>query len=198
MLTGLKNRLIAITRVQTPCVPSRSAPDRLQTIHCASSLRALHSLQISPQKSSIRANLDNGRALITEITIEETIDASPEKRLPTISREAYSMHISHDGHVFISILHLEGALRALATLTQFFYAHSESKEEIYTPYAPAFIRDAPVFEHRGLNLDICPNWIPPSDVLRTIEAMALNKLNKLHLHASDAQSWPIEIPLSPA
>lgn len=126
------------------------------------------------------------------------MDSDPEKRHPTISREAYSMHISLDGHGLINTLHPEGALRALETLVQLFYAHSESKEEVYTPYAPAFIKDVPVFEHRGLNLDICRNWIPPSDVLRTLEAMAFNKLNKLHLHASDAQSWPIEIPALPS
>ena len=116
------------------------------------------------------------------------MDPNPEKRHPTISREAYSVHVSLDGHVLINILHPEGALRALDTLVQLFYAHSGSTEEVYTTYAPAFIKDVPVFEHRGLNLDICRNWIPPSDVLRTIEAMAFNELNKLHLHASDAQS----------
>lgn len=54
-----------------------------------------------------------------------------------------------------------------------------------------------MFEHRGLNLDISRNWISPEDVMRTIEAMAANKLNRLHLHASDAQSWPLEIPSLP-
>lgn len=30
--------------------------------------------------------------------------------------------------------------------------------------------------------------------MRTTEAMAANKLNRLHIHASDTQSWPLEIP----
>ena len=34
-------------------------------------------------------------------------------------------------------------------------------------------------------------------MLRTIEAMDFNKFNKLHLHATDAQSWPLEIPALP-
>ena len=59
------------------------------------------------------------------------------------------------------------------------------------------IKDTPAFEHRGLNLDISRNWIAPRDVFRTIEAMGFNKFNKLHLHATDTQSWPLKIPRMP-
>ena len=68
---------------------------------------------------------------------------------------------------------------------------------IYTPYAPLTIEDRPVFEHRGLNLDISRNPITPKEVMRTIDALAFNKFNRLHLHASDAQSWPLEIQSLP-
>lgn len=57
--------------------------------------------------------------------------------------------------------------------------------------------DEPTFRHRGLNLDISRNWIPPPDVMRTVEALAATKINKLHLHAADAQSWPLEVPAMP-
>lgn len=33
--------------------------------------------------------------------------------------------------------------------------------------------------------------------MRTIAAMGFNKLNKLHLHATDSQSWPLEVPSIP-
>ena len=33
--------------------------------------------------------------------------------------------------------------------------------------------------------------------MRTIDAVSWNKFNRLHLHATDAQSWPIEIPALP-
>ena len=104
--------------------------------------------------------------------------------------------LADDGQLTIHIQSPEGGLRALDTLAQLFYAHAESKE-IYTPFAPVSIQDAPSFQHRGLSLDISRNWIPPHDVIRTIDAMAFNKLNKLHLHCTDAQSWPLEIPTLP-
>ena len=91
----------------------------------------------------------------------------------------------------------QGGLAALQTLTQLFFAHSDTSLGVYCPYAPLTIADFPHFEHRGLNLDISRNWIPPADVIRTIEAMAASKLNQLHLHAADAQSWPLEIPALP-
>ena len=59
------------------------------------------------------------------------------------------------------------------------------------------IKDRPEFEHRGLNLDISRNRISPEDVMRTLEAMSLSRLNRLHLHATDSQSWPLEIPSLP-
>ncbi|KAL8904019.1 MAG: hypothetical protein Q9207_003537, partial [Kuettlingeria erythrocarpa] len=111
--------------------------------------------------------------------------------------EAYTIEVSKDGHALIKIASPLGGLHALETFAQLFFAHSSNSSGSYTPYAPLLIRDYPTFEHRGLNLDIARNWISPADVMRTIEAMAANKLNKLHLHASDAQSWPLEIPAHP-
>ena len=111
--------------------------------------------------------------------------------------EAYTIDISEDGRAVIKIASLAGGLHALETFTQLFFAHSTPNSGSYTPYAPLSIKDRPTFGHRGLNLDISRNWVPPADVMRTIEAMASNKLNRLHLHASDAQSWPLEIPSLP-
>lgn len=150
-----------------------------------------------PRKIRFEPSLDNDKkVVITRISIEETVDFGLENQ-SAVFREAYSIGVLEDGRVLISIVHPEGALRALDTLAQLFYNHSQGREKVYTPFAPVEIKDAPFFEHRGLNLDISRNSIPPTDVLRTIEAMAFNKLNKLHLHASDAQSWPLEIPALP-
>lgn len=111
--------------------------------------------------------------------------------------EAYTIEISEEGEALITIASPLGGLHALETFAQLFFTHSSPSAGSYTPHAPLLIKDSPIFEHRGLNLDISRNWISPDDVMRTIEAMAANKLNRLHLHASDAQSWPLEIPSLP-
>lgn len=109
--------------------------------------------------------------------------------------ETYNLAIFQDGQVTITSSSSIGLLHALETLTQLFYQSSGGG--VYIPSAPVFITDAPKFSHRGLNLDVSRAYYAPSDIMRTIDALAWNKFNHLHLHASDAQSWPLEIPALP-
>ena len=110
--------------------------------------------------------------------------------------EAYELVIASDGDVLLQFNHPLGAVRALNTFTQLFYRHSY-RDQFYVANAPIHVQDYPAFAHRGLNLDISRNIITPKRVSETLEAMAFNKFNRLHLHASDAQSWPLEIPSLP-
>ena len=51
------------------------------------------------------------------------------------------------------------------------------------------IDDGPRFAWRGLLIDVARHFIPVSALLRTVEAMALFKLNVLHLHLTDDQGF---------
>ncbi|MCJ1402931.1 N-acetyl-glucosamine-6-phosphate deacetylase [Xylographa trunciseda] len=142
-------------------------------------------------------SLSSARTYVQEITIEEYHTSSdPNADKPT-STEAYSLEICGNGSTTIKIISVQGGIHAFNTFTQLFYAHTEGKADIYTPYAPVIVEDSPEFEHRGLNLDIARNRISTKDVKRTLDAMSFNKLNRLHLHATDSQSWPLEIPALP-
>ncbi len=55
------------------------------------------------------------------------------------------------------------------------------------------IDDAPRFAHRAFMLDICRHFFTPDAIKRFLDAMALHKLNVLHLHLSDDQGWRVEI-----
>ncbi|RUS75545.1 hypothetical protein EGW08_016695, partial [Elysia chlorotica] len=55
------------------------------------------------------------------------------------------------------------------------------------------ITDAPRFEYRGFMLDMSRNFHTEQELRTLIEAMALYKLNKLHLHLSDDEGWRLEI-----
>lgn len=146
-----------------------------------------------PIDSEFEPNPDAQKTYIRQIAIEEQ---RTDSRL-SVSDEAYSLEVSSDGQTVIKVTSSQGGVRALQTLSQLFYAHSDVGVDIYTPYAPVYIKDSPFFEHRGLNLDISRNRISPTDVKRTLDAMGFNKFNRLHLHASDAQSWPLDIPALP-
>jgi hexosaminidase len=109
--------------------------------------------------------------------------------------ESYNLTISADGNVVIIANSSIGVVRGLTSFTQLFYQHSDGS--VYTPYVPVKITDRPKFAHRGLNLDLARNYFPVRDLKRTIDAMAYNKFNRFHLHITDAQSWPLEIPAIP-
>ena len=89
-----------------------------------------------------------------------------------------------------------GILQALTTVIQLFYAHSGGAG-VYSNLAPLTIKDRPKFEHRGVNLDVARQWYPKSTILKVIDGMAWNKFNKFHLHITDSQSWPLQVPALP-
>ncbi|KAG1448501.1 hypothetical protein G6F46_011222 [Rhizopus delemar] len=62
---------------------------------------------------------------------------------------------------------------------------------------PINIRDYPKFSHRGLMLDTSRNYFPVKDILRTIDAMAYNKMNVFHWHITDSHSFPIKLENAP-
>ena len=46
-------------------------------------------------------------------------------------------------------------------------------------------------------LDVARSFVPKNTLLQAIDGMSLAKLNVLHLHLTDSQSWPIEIEQYP-
>lgn len=54
----------------------------------------------------------------------------------------------------------------------------------------AAIADKPFYPHRGLLLDSSRNYLSLDTIKRHIQAMGMNKLNVLHWHITDSQSFP--------
>ena len=80
-----------------------------------------------------------------------------------------------------------GAYRGLETLLQLTKTNGK---KIY--YQNITINDAPRFPWRGLMIDVCRHWIPEHVIKRNIEAMAMVKMNVLHLHLTEDQAFRIE------
>ncbi|WPH02727.1 Hypothetical protein R9X50_00559500 [Acrodontium crateriforme] len=108
---------------------------------------------------------------------------------------AYFLSVSSNGQVKITASTAIGLRYGLNTFSQLFY--KDYYGALYMNKAPVTIVDAPKFEHRGLMLDVARTWYPISFIEKTIDGLAFNKMNKLHLHATDSQSWPLEIPSLP-
>lgn len=126
--------------------------------------------------------------------LEEDPDDVAKPRAGVVD-ESYALSLTESGDATIRANSSVGIARGLNTLTQLFYKHSKGGS--YTPLAPVEIYDAPKFEHRGINLDVARQWFEVEDIKRMIDAAAYNKMNRFHLHATDSQSWPLEIPSLP-
>lgn len=105
--------------------------------------------------------------------------------------ESYSMQINDQSIMVTSATDL-GALHALETLLQLL----DNGDGRY--FFPAVeINDRPRFPWRGLMLDVCRHFQPVGAVKRQLDAMALVKLNVLHLHLSEDQGFRVESKVYP-
>ncbi|KAL8755244.1 MAG: hypothetical protein Q9184_004854 [Pyrenodesmia sp. 2 TL-2023] len=151
-----------------------------------------------PRNSDFEPASNASKVYLNRVIIQQnqTDSAAILKPLAGEVNERYTISITSAGVAEITAISSSGILRALDTFTQLFYRHSNNGG-VYSPYAPVTITDAPKFAHRGFNMDVARNYYPPSFILHTIEALAWNKFNRLHLHVVDAQSWPLDIPALP-
>lgn len=140
----------------------------------------------------------NSGTTIKKVIISQTgkdVDAPTYENL----KEAYNLTIpASSDTVYIDAETSLGVMHGLTTLQQLFYA-SQSKKAGGAVWGkgPVTIVDEPKFKHRGLNLDVSRQWYPKETIMKVIDTLAFNKMNRLHLHATDSQSWPLEIPAMP-
>lgn len=134
---------------------------------------------------------------ISQVNLELLQDEPEDvaKPLAGVVDESYTLSLTEDGKTTIRANSSVGIVRGLTTFTQLFFKHSLGGA--YTTLAPVEVFDAPKFPHRGLNLDVSRNFFSKNDIKRTIDAVAYNKMNRFHLHITDSQSWPLEIPALP-
>ncbi|KAK8146007.1 N-acetyl-glucosamine-6-phosphate deacetylase [Beauveria asiatica] len=135
---------------------------------------------------------------VQSLTITQTgkDDAHTYKPLAGQRDESYSLNVTIDGRASIQANSSVGVMRGLETFSQLFFKHSAGGAW-YTTRAPVIIADAPKFPHRGMVLDVSRHWFAVEDIKHTIDALAMTKMNVLHLHMTDTQSWPLEIPALP-
>lgn len=95
-------------------------------------------------------------------------------------------------NVFIKAQTLFGARHSLETLSQLITSFvTEEGVCAYVIIANAFIKDKPVYRHRGLLLDTARNYLPIQSIKKQINGLASSKMNVLHWHATDSQSFPV-------
>ena len=104
-------------------------------------------------------------------------------RLPD---ETYIMEIDKSG-ICISSGSEIGAFYAFQTLTQM----TSGWKNRCIPCCK--IVDGPRFPYRGLHFDVSRHFRSKEFLMKQMDAMALLKLNRMHLHLTDGAGWRIEI-----
>ncbi|WVY92819.1 hypothetical protein V8G54_031907 [Vigna mungo] len=127
---------------------------------------------------------------------------SNSEELPLGVDESYNLFVSGAqplsgaGGVTIEANTVFGALRGLETFSQL-CSFDYTTKKLQISKVPWSIRDKPRFQYRGLLLDTSRHYLPVNVIKQIIEAMSYAKLNVLHWHIIDEQSFPLEVPSYP-
>nr|XP_043631559.1 beta-hexosaminidase 3 [Erigeron canadensis] len=113
--------------------------------------------------------------------------------------ESYKLYIHPQGnpvYANIEAATVYGALHALQTFSQLCHFNLKTRK-IVVNQVPWTITDRPRFSYRGLLIDTSRHYQPLQMIKKVIDSMAYAKLNVLHWHIVDRESFPLEIPSFP-
>lgn len=131
---------------------------------------------------SMEPETTTGQQRLLKLCIVPTVEAI------SASKEAYSLTVTpHE--IRVEAPSGAGLFYGLQTLFQLI-----SKGGKVTSCT---IKDYPRFAYRGVMLDVSRHFFTKQFVEKQIDAMAYYKLNRLHLHLTDAAGWRIEIKKYP-
>ena len=104
--------------------------------------------------------------------------------------ESYTLEISEKG---VKILAADdaGEFYARQSLEQMIRAAKESNGQVSLQCQ--IIEDCPRFPYRGLHIDVSRHFFSIDFLKKQVDAMAMFKMNRLHLHLTDAAGWRMEI-----
>lgn len=117
-----------------------------------------------------------------------------DNNLATLGDEGYELLISEES-INLNAYKAEGLFRGIQTFSQILYPLKNKfiNKYNYTLIPTGEIKDYPRFVWRGVMLDVARHFFSVSDVKKTIDRIALYKINRLHLHLTDDQGWRIQI-----
>ncbi|AFK03288.1 Glycoside hydrolase, family 20, catalytic core [Emticicia oligotrophica DSM 17448] len=153
-----------------------------------------------------------GLELSTEVSLPKATKVAPKtkKQIQTTAftnaivfvkstrampEDAYELLVEPN-FVKITASAAQGYFYALQTLFQLLPAEIYSTSKIaglQLTIPCVSVVDKPRFQHRGFMLDVGRHFMPISFIKKTIDLLAMHKMNVLHLHLTEDQGWRIEI-----
>jgi hexosaminidase len=140
-----------------------------------------------------RSRLGDGSGISGVPPVRLSVDCKgPGAAIPSLSEdETYALDVGRS-QIVLRAPTVVGAMRGLETFLQL-----PRRDEAGWSLPIASIRDAPRFPWRGLLIDVGRHWEPLEVIERNLDAMAVVKLNVLHLHLTEDQGFRIESATHP-
>ncbi|XP_055533308.1 chitooligosaccharidolytic beta-N-acetylglucosaminidase isoform X2 [Wyeomyia smithii] len=148
-------------------------------------------MKMVPSGSSLKSG---GKRMIVKVTV-----SGDSLVLNYETDESYKVSIStaDSGNVAVHIdaATYFGARHGLETLAQLI-VFDDIRDELQI-VADVEIKDSPAYVHRGVALDTSRNYVDVGSIKRTLDALAMVKMNVFHWHITDSQSFPLVINSQP-
>jgi hypothetical protein len=103
--------------------------------------------------------------------------------------EAYSLTVPLNAPTVLRARSVFGAMHGLESLTQLVDVRVGPDGLKTIPSAPVQLHDQPRFPFRGLMIDSGRHFLPLSHLKKTVMAASMAKLNVIHWHAVDSESF---------
>ncbi len=112
----------------------------------------------------------------------------------TLGGEGYALQVAAD-RALLTAAGAQGLFHGVQTIRQLLPWSVEHRAALGRKLALPALRivDAPRFAWRGAMLDVARHFRTVDEVKQYVDALALYKINRLHLHLSDDQGWRIEV-----
>ena len=142
-------------------------------------------------RAAARARGGAGAAVLAALDVDV---ADPPASLDLGVNESYTLTLPSDGSPgCLSAATVWGALQGLQTLSQLVRFDFDAGAYHVPSGAPVAISDAPAFAWRGLMVDPARQFLPVATLRALVDSMTMAKLNTLHVHLLDCDSFPLEV-----
>ena len=145
-------------------------------------LRKYYGFKLSHEKAGKQST---NNVIFLDITTNEEIQK--DKYYLTVTSHKISINSKSE----------EGIFYGIQSLLQLLPAQLNNASATGYAIPLVSIMDYPRFAYRGMHLDVCRHFFPPSFIKKYIDYLAIHKFNYFHWHLTEDQGWRIEIKKYP-
>eukprot|EP01104_Vermistella_antarctica_P009494 TRINITY_DN2444_c0_g1_i3.p1 TRINITY_DN2444_c0_g1~~TRINITY_DN2444_c0_g1_i3.p1 ORF type:complete len:421 (+),score=77.81 TRINITY_DN2444_c0_g1_i3:70-1332(+) len=167
-------------------------PSSFQTATTSTSTLLLNSIQYYQQQIIFPFGSASSDPALFSLNVSVTSDSED---LQYGIDESYTLSVTTSS-AEITAATIFGAMHGLESFSQL-VVFDYIGDSYTIPNTPIQVNDQPRFPWRGLLVDTSRHYLELSTLYAAIDALSYNKMNVLHWHAVDAESFPVQVPSFP-